>query len=51
MTQAWDKAILNCSSQAEIEPKLKICHLYSMITTHHDFDSADFNTMQEACHI
>jgi len=31
--------------------ELKIHHLYSLITTPDDFDSADPSSMQEACHI
>ena len=31
--------------------QLKIHHLYSLITTHDDFDSADPSTMQDACHL
>ena len=31
--------------------ELKIHHLYSLITTHDDFDSADPSSMQDACHI
>ena len=26
-------------------------HLYSLLTTHDDLDSADFSSMQDACHI
>ena len=30
--------------------ELKIHHIYSLITTHDDFDSADPSSMQDACH-
>ena len=44
MTRAWDK-------EKNLSPELKIHHLYSLITTHDDFDSADPSSMQDACHI
>ena len=31
--------------------ELEIHHLYSLITTHDDFDSADPSNMQDACHV
>ena len=30
--------------------ELKIHHLYSLITTYDDFDSADCSSLQDACH-